>query len=72
MKVQRACCWVLFCSVALLGIKGASSDGDKSEEDILNRVQERVQEKVLSRKRRYLTFPEGSSLQVGKERVQIS
>lgn len=63
MKVQRVCCWFLFCCIALLGITDASSDDGESEKEILSRVQE----KVLSRKRRYLTFPEGSSLQVGKD-----
>lgn len=63
MLVKRGLLWLLFCSVAFYGINGDDLSAEEMEEEIFGRVEE----KVLSRKRRYLTFPEGSSLQVGKQ-----
>lgn len=68
MRLQRACLWLLSCTALVVlvvsEVAQVSGASDLDDNDMINRV---LQEKVLSRKRRYLTFPEGSSLQVGNK-----
>lgn len=64
MRLQRACLWLLCSSLVLVS--------GSSDKDLENDMTQRVEEKVLSRKRRYLTFPEGSSLQVGNNKSKSS
>lgn len=72
MWLERACLWlwlglIIVTQTAVTAVaegvieQKTSTTGPSSDDTLATRIEE----KVLSRKRRYLTFPEGSSLQVG-------
>ena len=50
-----------FLIISIIGVQMVSIE--RNENYVVN---EKVDEKLLSRKRRYLTFPEGSSMQLGE------
>lgn len=60
MRLERVYMWIILLCTPLLGVLSVTDrepeDGNKDDSG-----------KVLSRQRRYLTFPEGSSLQVGNQ-----